>query len=194
MHGKNLLQREIEPATFFQAVSVRPLPVCPVGHERVRDAIVESTGEGVAEAKREDLEGWYRCGEKATPESEVEDRTPVRRGRTRWGGVGHEVECFAEVGRVLFEVHERTVERLVPFACAKERRGVEATGCQSMCHDGRKDVTPAVPLRDEFVLEKGFEVACDEHVHVDPHAAMVPDDKQPDEITVDPCFLVVQPK
>ena len=192
MHGENLLQREVESATFFQAVPVRPLPVRTVGLERVRDAIVESTSEGIAKAKREDLERWYRFGEEATPESEVEDRAPVCRGRTRWGGGGHEVECFAEIGRVSFEVHERTVERLVRFACAKE--GGEVPGCQPTCHGGRKDVTPAVPLRDEFVLHQRFEVACDEHVHVDPHAAIVPDDKQTDEVTVDPRFLVVQLK
>lgn len=55
----------------------------------------------------------------------------------------------------------------------------------------RNDVTPAVPLRDEFVFEEGCKVARDEHVHVDPHAAIVPDDEQPDEVTIDPCFLVV---
>lgn len=123
MHGEYLLQREVESATLLQAVPVRPLTVCTVGRERVRDAIVESTGEGVAEAKREDLEGRYRRGEEATPESEVEDRAPVCRGRTRWGGGGHEMECFAEIGRVLFEVHERPVERLISFACAKEGKG-----------------------------------------------------------------------
>ena len=59
---------------------------------------------------------------------------------------------------------------------------------------GRVDsnLTPAVPLGDEFVLEEGLEVACDEHVHVDPHAAVVPDDKQTDKVAVDPCLLVVE--
>lgn len=44
------------------------------------------------------------------------------------------------------------------------------------------------------MLEERFKVTCDEHVHVDPHAAVVPDDEQTDEVTVDPRFLVVESK
>ena len=100
-----------------------------VGLEWVRDAIIESAGEGVAEAEWEDLEGRYGCGKKATPEAEVEDRAPVSRGRAWWGGGGHEMECLAEVGRVLFEVHECAVERLVCFGCVEgHREGKKRSG------------------------------------------------------------------
>lgn len=186
----------VEPSAFFQSIPIRPLPVHTVGREWIRDAIVESTCDGIAEAKREDLERGYRFGEEAAPESEVEDRAPVCRGGAWWGGGGHEMECFTEIGRMLFEVHESTVERLVSFACERKGVGVKWGYGNVLVnvHGGRDDVTPTVPLRDEFVFEEGFEVACDEHVHVNPHTTVMPDDEQTDEVTVDPCFLVVQLK
>ena len=71
---------------------------------------------------------------------------------------------------------------------------MRASDCQSTNVRGRNDVTPAVPLRDELVLNERLKIACDEHVHINPHAAVVPDDEQTHEVTVDPCFFVVQPK
>lgn len=80
MHGKDLVQGEVEPAAFLQPITLRPLPVRAVWLERVWDAVVEPAREGVAEAGWEDLERGYRRGKETAPEAEVEDRAPVGRG------------------------------------------------------------------------------------------------------------------
>ena len=119
MHSKDFPQRDVESTPFFQALSLDPLPVRTIGRKRIRNAIVESTSEGIAEAEWEDLKGRYRCGEETAPEAEIEDCPPVCRVGARWGGGGHEMKRFTEIGRVLLKVHESTIERLVGFAYAR---------------------------------------------------------------------------
>ena len=77
MDRENLVQRKVKPTALLQPIPIRPFPVRTVGRERVRDAIVETTCERVAEARREDLEGRDGGGEEAAPETEVEDGAPV---------------------------------------------------------------------------------------------------------------------
>lgn len=66
--------------------------------------------------------------------------------------------------------------------------------CQLVYVEGSNNVTPAIPLCDEFVLEKRLEITCEKHIHVDPHATVMPDDKQTNKVAIDPRLLVVQLK
>ena len=56
MHGKDILQRAVEPSALLNAVPVRPTPVHTVRDKRVWDAVVQPTRERIGEAKGEDLE------------------------------------------------------------------------------------------------------------------------------------------
>ena len=57
-----------------------------------------------------------------TPEFEVEKCAPVGGPWTGRGGGRHDVECFAEVGRVFVKVHQRAVQRQVRFVYTVKRR------------------------------------------------------------------------
>jgi len=69
-----------EAAAFRARQPASPVPVARIWFERVREAVVEATGSAVGEAKRKDFEWRDAFCHKPTPETEVEDGTPVGRG------------------------------------------------------------------------------------------------------------------
>ena len=115
MYRKHFGKFVVETTALHARESISPVSIARIWLEWVWKAIVEATRSAIREAEGKDLEGGDTLCHEPTPQTEVEDRTPIRRRRTRWCGRCHKVESLTEVGRVLMKMHQRAVECQVGF-------------------------------------------------------------------------------
>jgi hypothetical protein len=117
----DLLLEHLPPALAHLAAPIpsSSAPVLWIGEERVRETNVGSTVPRISETPRKDGERFDVRGEESAVKLGIEVGSPVKGVRLGKRGGRHDVEGFAEVGRVLVKVHESAVEHKVGFVWAK---------------------------------------------------------------------------